>query len=59
MKADPNFRPPVEYHQQKRSNRPSDKVYIPVKEFPQVNSLLSFHIVLFLISCLYPDQLFW
>ncbi|KIY64575.1 splicing factor SF1 [Cylindrobasidium torrendii FP15055 ss-10] len=37
MKNDPNFRPPVEYQQQKRSQRPSDKVYIPVKEFPEIN----------------------
>lgn len=37
MKNDPNFRPPVEYHQQKRSQRPSEKVYIPVKEFPEIN----------------------
>jgi splicing factor 1 len=37
LKADPNFRPPVEYHQQKRSSRPSEKVYIPVKEFPEIN----------------------
>lgn len=37
MKNDPNFRPPVEYHQMKRSQRPSDKVYIPVKEFPEIN----------------------
>ncbi|EIW84227.1 hypothetical protein CONPUDRAFT_80638 [Coniophora puteana RWD-64-598 SS2] len=37
MKNDPNFRPPVEYHQQKRSQRPTEKVYIPVKEFPEIN----------------------
>lgn len=37
MKNDPSFRPPVEYQQQKRSQRPSDKVYIPVKEFPEIN----------------------
>ncbi|KZS92512.1 hypothetical protein SISNIDRAFT_455728 [Sistotremastrum niveocremeum HHB9708] len=37
LKTDPNFRPPVEYHQQKRSLRPQDKVYIPVKEFPEIN----------------------
>ncbi|TDL25617.1 hypothetical protein BD410DRAFT_717569, partial [Rickenella mellea] len=37
LKTDPNFRPPVEYHQQKRSLRPSEKVYIPVKEFPEIN----------------------
>ncbi|KAL5634911.1 hypothetical protein ACGC1H_002812 [Rhizoctonia solani] len=37
MKSDPNFRPPAEYHQQKKSLRPQDKVYIPVKEFPEIN----------------------
>ncbi|KZP31854.1 hypothetical protein FIBSPDRAFT_849363 [Athelia psychrophila] len=37
MKNDPSFRPPVEYHQQKRNSRPSEKVYIPVKEFPEIN----------------------
>ncbi|TFK27173.1 hypothetical protein FA15DRAFT_666672 [Coprinopsis marcescibilis] len=37
MKNDPNFRPPAEYQQHKRSQRPSDKVYIPVKEFPEIN----------------------
>ncbi len=37
MKNDPNFRPPVEYLQQKRSQRCSEKVYIPVKEFPEIN----------------------
>ncbi|KAF8525812.1 hypothetical protein BU17DRAFT_41406 [Hysterangium stoloniferum] len=37
LKTDPNFRPPVEYHQQKRSQRPQEKVYIPAKEFPEIN----------------------
>jgi splicing factor 1 len=37
MKNDVNFRPPVEYHQAKRSQRPQEKVYIPVKEFPEIN----------------------
>jgi splicing factor 1 len=37
MKNDPHFRPPVEYHQQRRSMRPQEKVYIPVKEFPEIN----------------------
>ncbi|KAJ2933400.1 hypothetical protein H1R20_g3704, partial [Candolleomyces eurysporus] len=37
IKNDPSFRPPVEYQQHKRSQRPSDKVYIPVKEFPEIN----------------------
>ncbi|KAG9013969.1 hypothetical protein FRB93_000350 [Tulasnella sp. JGI-2019a] len=37
LKSDPNYRPPAEYHQQKRSHRPQEKVYIPVKEFPEIN----------------------
>lgn len=37
LKADPNFKPPIEYQQQKRSQRPQEKVYIPVKEFPEIN----------------------
>ncbi|BGP16944.1 hypothetical protein JCM10213_007389 [Rhodosporidiobolus nylandii] len=39
MKLDPSFRPPPEYLMAKRqsSGRPTDKVYIPVKEFPEIN----------------------
>lgn len=39
MKLDPNFRAPAEYLMAKRqsSGRPTDKVYIPVKEFPEIN----------------------
>lgn len=38
MKTDPNFRPPPDFLFQKRgSGRPSEKVYIPVKEFPEIN----------------------
>jgi len=37
MKSDPNFRPPPDFLMQKRGGRPSDKVYIPVKEFPEIN----------------------
>lgn len=39
MKNDPEFRPPTEYLMAKRQNggRPQDKVYIPVKEFPEIN----------------------
>lgn len=39
MKSDPNFKPPTEYLLAKRANggRPQDKVYIPVKEFPEIN----------------------
>ncbi|WVO12561.1 branchpoint-bridging protein [Cryptococcus depauperatus] len=34
--SDPTFRPPMEMGG-RRSNRPQDKVYIPVKEFPEIN----------------------
>ncbi|KAK4684112.1 splicing factor 1, partial [Tremellales sp. Uapishka_1] len=37
MKSDPNFRPPADFAAQKRNSRPTDKVYIPVKEFPEIN----------------------
>ncbi|GAA6003007.1 hypothetical protein JCM10207_001940 [Rhodosporidiobolus poonsookiae] len=39
VKLDPAFRPPPEYLMAKRqsSGRPTDKVYIPVKEFPEIN----------------------
>lgn len=39
MKNDPNYKPPTEYLMAKRQNagRPTDKVYIPVKEFPEIN----------------------
>lgn len=37
LKLDPAFRPPTEYHAQKRNIKPTDKVYIPVKEFPEIN----------------------
>lgn len=37
IKADPNFRPPAEYTFHKRNNRPQEKVYIPAKEFPEIN----------------------
>jgi splicing factor 1 len=39
MKMDPNFKPPTEYLMAKRQNggRPMDKVFIPVKEFPEIN----------------------
>jgi splicing factor 1 len=37
MKSDPNFRAPIDYQIQKRNTRPQDKVYIPVKEFPEIN----------------------
>lgn len=39
IKSDPSFKPPAEYLMAKRQNsgRPTDKVYIPVKEFPEIN----------------------
>lgn len=37
MKHDPYFRPPLEYHQQKRSQRPFEKLHVPAKEFPEIN----------------------
>lgn len=37
MKSDPNFRPPADFAAQRRNNKPTDKVYIPVKEFPEIN----------------------
>ncbi|GAA5896319.1 hypothetical protein JCM6882_000982 [Rhodosporidiobolus microsporus] len=39
MKNDPAFKPPPEYLMAKRqsSGRPTEKVYIPVKEFPEIN----------------------
>lgn len=37
MKLDPNYRPPADYYQHRRSGRPQEKVYIPVKEFPEIN----------------------
>lgn len=40
MKADPNFRPPMDVGMgigRGRYGRPQEKVYIPVKEFPEIN----------------------
>ena len=39
MKSDPNFRPPTEYGGVNRQHwgKPQEKVYIPVKEFPEIN----------------------
>lgn len=37
MKADPNFRPPTDVFGTRKFGRPQDKVYIPVKEFPEIN----------------------
>lgn len=37
MRLDPYYRPPTEYHTAKRSTRPMDKVYLPMREFPEIN----------------------
>ncbi|KEI39764.1 uncharacterized protein L969DRAFT_40612, partial [Mixia osmundae IAM 14324] len=37
MRTDPTFRPPPEYMMAKRTGRPQERVYIPVKEFPEIN----------------------
>ncbi|KAL9935401.1 hypothetical protein V8E36_005749 [Tilletia maclaganii] len=37
MKLDPNYRPPAEYHAARRNMRPSEKVFLPLKEFPEIN----------------------
>ncbi|KAH9824388.1 hypothetical protein DFH28DRAFT_880068, partial [Melampsora americana] len=41
IKIDPSYRPPADFEAQKkfggnRSGRPSEKVYIPIKEFPEI-----------------------
>jgi len=41
IKIDPSYRPPLDFEAQKkfggnRSGRPSEKVYIPIKEFPEI-----------------------
>lgn len=37
LKLDPNFRPPADYQAIKRNQRPTEKVYLPIKEFPEIN----------------------
>lgn len=36
IKLDPNYRPPAEYAAAKRNMKPSEKVYLPIKEFPEI-----------------------
>ncbi|KAL7009461.1 hypothetical protein EMMF5_001092 [Cystobasidiomycetes sp. EMM_F5] len=37
MRSDPNYKPPTEYLMAKRmGGRPSEKIYLPVKEFPEI-----------------------
>lgn len=37
IKSDPNYKPPAEYHATKRNRQPMEKVYLPLKEFPEIN----------------------
>lgn len=37
MRLDPSYRPPQEYQGARRSGRPTEKVYLPVREFPEIN----------------------
>lgn len=37
IKLDPNYRAPSDYHAIKRNQRPTEKVYLPIKEFPEIN----------------------
>ena len=37
MSLDPNFKPPAEYQAYKRNQRPTEKVWLPLKEFPEIN----------------------
>lgn len=36
IKFDPNYKPPAEYAAAKRNMKPSEKVYLPIKEFPEI-----------------------
>ncbi|MCO5590008.1 hypothetical protein L7F22_043977 [Adiantum nelumboides] len=36
INLDPNYRPPAEYAAAKRNMKPSEKVYLPIKEFPEI-----------------------
>ncbi len=36
LKLDPNYRAPSDYHAIKRNQRPTEKVYLPVREFPEI-----------------------
>ncbi|PWN88367.1 hypothetical protein FA10DRAFT_261756 [Acaromyces ingoldii] len=37
LKLDPNYRPPAEFYHLKRNMKPTEKVYLPIKEFPEIN----------------------
>lgn len=37
LKLDPNFKPPMEYAAAKRNMKPSEKIFLPVREFPEIN----------------------
>lgn len=37
LNLDPNFKPPSDYQQLKKNSKPSEKVFLPIKEFPEIN----------------------
>ena len=37
MRLDPSYRPPLDYQSSRKSGRPTEKVYLPVREFPEIN----------------------
>lgn len=36
-RLDPSFRPPPEFQGTRRTGRPTEKIYLPVREFPEIN----------------------
>ncbi len=37
IRSDPNFKPPAEYTAYRRNTKPQEKIYLPLKEFPEIN----------------------
>ena len=37
MRVDPSVKTGVEFHSVRRNGRPTEKIYLPVREFPEIN----------------------
>ena len=37
MRLDPSYRPPLDFHASRKAGRPTEKVYLPVRECPEIN----------------------
>lgn len=37
IKLDPNYKPPLDHAAAKRNMKPTEKIYLPIKEFPEIN----------------------